>query len=55
MWNSGSHPSSSSILKLFAADGVNGVRLETTRDGNQWYTTREAVERFMARTFRRSR
>jgi hypothetical protein len=43
------------ILKLFAAQGINGVFLETAVQGNDWFTSREAVERFMDATFRRQR
>jgi hypothetical protein len=42
-----------SILELFATRGLDGVILETTVKWKKWYTSREAVERFMARTFGR--
>jgi hypothetical protein len=43
------------ILKLFAAEGINGVFLEKTVQGDEWFTSQEAVERFMNATFRRQR
>jgi hypothetical protein len=43
------------ILKMFAAEGINGVFPETAVDGDEWFTSREAVERFMNATFRRQR
>jgi hypothetical protein len=35
-----------SILKLWATKGMNGVVLETEARGERWFTTREAVQRF---------
>ena len=39
------------ILELFATKGLDGVILETTVKWKKWYTSREAVERFMLRAF----
>lgn len=39
------------ILKLFATQGLNGVVLETTVSGKNWYTSREAVSRFNEQAF----
>jgi hypothetical protein len=43
------------ILKMFAAAGINGVFLDTAVQGDEWFTSREAVERFMNATLRRKR
>lgn len=42
------------ILRLFATKGVNGAVLETEFSRGRWFTSREAVQRFMAQAFGQS-
>jgi hypothetical protein len=42
------NPPSPVTLWRWRTKGVNNVRLECIRCGKYWYTTREAIERFLA-------
>jgi hypothetical protein len=52
--NPGSVETHAAVLKDWATRGLNGVVLETVVSRDKWYTSKQAVERFMARTSRRS-